>query len=74
MFIRRKPSSALRKISKFEGAETPVGTRKIDVIYTRHASHHVTYFDEREGVGSLATPPDCIANGPHHAGYPAAGY
>jgi len=51
-----------------EGAEAiSLGTRKIDVIYTPgHASHHVTYFDEREGVAFAGdTVGICIANGPY---------
>jgi len=51
-----------------EGAEAiSLGTRKIDVIYTPgHASHHVTYFDEREGVAFAGdTVGIRIANGPY---------
>jgi glyoxylase-like metal-dependent hydrolase (beta-lactamase superfamily II) len=35
-----------------EGGETlTLGSRKLDVVYTPgHASHHVTYFDQQEGV------------------------
>ncbi len=44
-----------------------VGTRKIEVIYTPgHASHHVTYFDEQEGVAFAGdTAGIRIANGPY---------
>jgi len=55
-------------IQILEGAETvSVGTRKIDVIYTPgHASHHVTYFDEREGVAFAGdTAGIRIQNGPY---------
>jgi glyoxylase-like metal-dependent hydrolase (beta-lactamase superfamily II) len=55
-------------IQILEGSETiTVGTRKIDVIYTPgHASHHVTYFDEREGVAFAGdTAGIRIANGPY---------
>ncbi|MDQ1409708.1 MAG: hypothetical protein QOJ41_1443 [Acidobacteriaceae bacterium] len=55
-------------IQILEGSETiTLGTRKIDVIYTPgHASHHVTYFDEREGVAFAGdTAGIRIANGPY---------
>jgi len=55
-------------IQILEGAETvSVGTRKIDVIYTPgHASHHVTYFEPREGVAFAGdTAGIRIANGPY---------
>ena len=57
-----------QNIQILEGAETVlVGTRKIEVIYTPgHASHHVTYFDEREGVAFAGdTAGIRIANGPY---------
>src|ERR1700730_651372 len=57
-----------RNIQILDGAETlMVGTRKIDVIYTPgHASHHLTYFDEREGVAFAGdTAGIRIANGPY---------
>jgi glyoxylase-like metal-dependent hydrolase (beta-lactamase superfamily II) len=43
------PVSNLRIL---EGGETiPLGSRKIDVAYTPgHASHHVSYFEDKEGV------------------------
>ena len=55
-------------IQILDGEETvSVGTRKIEVIYTPgHASHHVTYFDEREGVAFAGdTAGIRIANGPY---------
>jgi glyoxylase-like metal-dependent hydrolase (beta-lactamase superfamily II) len=55
-------------IQILEGSETiTLGTRKINVIYTPgHASHHVTYFDEREGVAFAGdTAGIRIANGPY---------
>ena len=55
-------------IQILDGAETvSVGTRKIEVIYTPgHASHHVTYFDEQEGVAFAGdTAGIRIANGPY---------
>src|ERR1700675_1242096 len=55
-------------IQILEGAETvSVGTRKMDVIYTPgHASHHVTYFDERESVAFAGdTAGIRIMNGPY---------
>jgi glyoxylase-like metal-dependent hydrolase (beta-lactamase superfamily II) len=57
-----------RNIQILEGAETvSVGTRKIDVIYTPgHASHHVTYFDQQEGVAFAGdTAGIRIENGPY---------
>src|ERR1700682_349551 len=41
-----------QNIQILDGAETvSVGARKLEVIYTPgHASHHVIYFDEREGI------------------------
>jgi glyoxylase-like metal-dependent hydrolase (beta-lactamase superfamily II) len=57
-----------QKIQILEGAETvSVGTRKINVIYTPgHASHHVTYFDERVGIAFAGdTAGIRIANGPY---------
>jgi glyoxylase-like metal-dependent hydrolase (beta-lactamase superfamily II) len=56
-----------QNIQIMDGAETVmVGKRKIDVIYTPgHASHHVTYFDEREGVAFAGdTAGIRIMNGP----------
>jgi glyoxylase-like metal-dependent hydrolase (beta-lactamase superfamily II) len=55
-------------IQILDGEETvSVGTRKIEVIYTPgHASHHVTYFDEQEGVAFAGdTAGIRIANGPY---------
>jgi glyoxylase-like metal-dependent hydrolase (beta-lactamase superfamily II) len=55
-------------IQILEGAETvSVGTRKIDVIYTPgHASHHVTYIDDQEGVAFAGdTAGIRIQNGPY---------
>jgi glyoxylase-like metal-dependent hydrolase (beta-lactamase superfamily II) len=57
-----------QNIQILEGAETLMaGTRKLEVIYTPgHASHHVTYFDEREGVAFAGdTAGIRIANGPY---------
>jgi len=57
-----------QNIQILDGAETVmVGTRKIDVIYTPgHASHHVTYFDERESVAFAGdTAGIRIMNGPY---------
>jgi glyoxylase-like metal-dependent hydrolase (beta-lactamase superfamily II) len=57
-----------QNIQILEGGETlSVGTRKFDVIYTPgHASHHVTYFDEQEGVAFAGdTAGIRIANGPY---------
>src|SRR6202051_2019177 len=57
-----------QNIQILEGGETlPVGTRKFDVIYTPgHASHHVTYLDEQEGVAFAGdTAGIRIANGPY---------
>jgi len=57
-----------QNIQILDGAETlMVGTRKIDVIYTPgHASHHVTYFDEGEGIAFAGdTAGIRIANGPY---------
>src|ERR1700737_204670 len=57
-----------QNIHILERAETvSVGTRKLDVIYTPgHASHHVTYFDKREGVAFAGdTAGIRIANGPY---------
>jgi glyoxylase-like metal-dependent hydrolase (beta-lactamase superfamily II) len=57
-----------QNIQTLDGGETlSVGTRKIDVIYTPgHASHHLTYFDEREGVAFAGdTAGIRIANGPY---------
>jgi glyoxylase-like metal-dependent hydrolase (beta-lactamase superfamily II) len=57
-----------QNIQVLEGAETvSLGTRKIDVIYTPgHASHHVTYFDELEGIAYAGdTAGIRIANGPY---------
>ena len=57
-----------QNIQILEGAETlSVGARKMEVIYTPgHASHHVTYFDEREGVAFAGdTAGIRIANGPY---------
>jgi glyoxylase-like metal-dependent hydrolase (beta-lactamase superfamily II) len=57
-----------QNIQILDGTETlMVGTRKLEVIYTPgHASHHVTYFDEREGVAFTGdTAGIRIANGPY---------
>jgi len=57
-----------QNIQILDGGETiSVGTRKIDVIYTPgHASHHVTFFDEREGVAFAGdTAGIRVANGPY---------
>jgi glyoxylase-like metal-dependent hydrolase (beta-lactamase superfamily II) len=57
-----------QNIQILEGGETlSVGTRKFDVIYTPgHASHHVTYFDEQEGIAFAGdTAGIRIANGPY---------
>jgi len=57
-----------QNIQILDGGETlSVGTRKMDVIYTPgHASHHVTYFDQREGVAFAGdTAGIRIANGPY---------
>src|SRR5580700_9497334 len=57
-----------QNIQTLDGGETlSVGTRKIDVIYTPgHASHHLTYFEEREGVAFAGdTAGIRIANGPY---------
>jgi glyoxylase-like metal-dependent hydrolase (beta-lactamase superfamily II) len=57
-----------QNIQILDGGETlSVGTRKFDVIYTPgHASHHLTYFDEREGVAFAGdTAGIRIANGPY---------
>ena len=57
-----------QNIQILDGTETlMVGTRKLEVIYTPgHASHHVTYFDEREGVAFAGdTAGIRIANGPY---------
>jgi glyoxylase-like metal-dependent hydrolase (beta-lactamase superfamily II) len=57
-----------QNIQILDGGETlSVGTRKINVIYTPgHASHHVTYFDEQEGVAFAGdTAGIRIANGPY---------
>jgi glyoxylase-like metal-dependent hydrolase (beta-lactamase superfamily II) len=57
-----------QNIQIVDGGETVlVGTRKFEVAYTPgHASHHVTYFDEREGVAFVGdTAGIRIANGPY---------
>ena len=57
-----------QNIQILDGAETvSVGARKLEVIYTPgHASHHVTYFDEREGIAFAGdTAGIRIANGPY---------
>lgn len=57
-----------QNIQILDGAETvSVGARKLEVIYTPgHASHHVTYFDEREGTAFAGdTAGIRIANGPY---------
>jgi len=57
-----------QNIQILDGTETlMVGTRKLEVIYTPgHASHHVTYFDEREGVAFTGdTAGIRIKNGPY---------
>ncbi|HEV7513788.1 MAG TPA: MBL fold metallo-hydrolase [Candidatus Acidoferrum sp.] len=57
-----------QNIQILDGAETlMVGARKLEVIYTPgHASHHVTYFDEQEGVAFAGdTAGIRIANGPY---------
>jgi glyoxylase-like metal-dependent hydrolase (beta-lactamase superfamily II) len=57
-----------QNVQILEGGETlSVGARRIEVIYTPgHASHHVTYFDEREGVAFAGdTAGIRIANGPY---------
>ena len=57
-----------QNIQILEGGETlSVGTRKINVIYTPgHASHHLTYLDEHEGVAFAGdTAGIRIANGPY---------
>lgn len=57
-----------QNIHILEGGESlSAGTRKLDVIYTPgHASHHVTYFDERDGVAfSGDTAGIRILNGPY---------
>src|ERR1700688_5243108 len=57
-----------QNIQILEGGETlSVGPRKFDVIYTPgHASHHVTYLDEQEGVAFAGdTAGIRIANGPY---------
>jgi glyoxylase-like metal-dependent hydrolase (beta-lactamase superfamily II) len=51
-----------------EGGETlTLGARKLAVAYTPgHASHHVSYFDEREGTAFIGdTAGIRIANGPY---------
>jgi glyoxylase-like metal-dependent hydrolase (beta-lactamase superfamily II) len=57
-----------QNIQILDGGETlSVGTRKMDVIYTPgHASHHVTYLDEQDGVAFAGdTAGIRIANGPY---------
>jgi glyoxylase-like metal-dependent hydrolase (beta-lactamase superfamily II) len=57
-----------QNIKILEGGETlSVGTRKFEVIYTPgHASHHVTYLDEQDGVAFAGdTAGIRIANGPY---------
>jgi glyoxylase-like metal-dependent hydrolase (beta-lactamase superfamily II) len=57
-----------QNIQIIDGGETVlVGALKIDVAYTPgHASHHVTFFDEREGVAFVGdTAGIRIANGPY---------
>ena len=57
-----------QNIQILEGGETlSVGARKMEVIYTPgHASHHVTYFDELDGVAFAGdTAGIRIANGPY---------
>jgi glyoxylase-like metal-dependent hydrolase (beta-lactamase superfamily II) len=57
-----------QNIQVLDGGETlSVGIGKVDVIYTPgHASHHVTYFDERNGVAFAGdTAGIRIANGPY---------
>jgi len=51
-----------------EGGETlELGTRKLDVAYTPgHASHHVSYFDQEDGVAYVGdTAGIRIENGPY---------
>ncbi len=49
------------------GEALKLGARKIDVVYTPgHASHHVTYFDDAEGVAFVGdTTGIRIDNGPY---------
>jgi len=57
-----------QNIQILDGGETlSLGTRKMDVIYTPgHASHHVTYLDEQDGVAFAGdTAGIRIANGPY---------
>jgi glyoxylase-like metal-dependent hydrolase (beta-lactamase superfamily II) len=51
-----------------DGGETiPLGARKLDVVYTPgHASHHVSYFDDAEGLAFVGdTTGIRIHNGPY---------
>ena len=59
------PSENLRVLRGGESLE--LGTRKLDVLYTPgHASHHVSYFDEAEGVAFVGdTTGVRIENGPY---------
>jgi glyoxylase-like metal-dependent hydrolase (beta-lactamase superfamily II) len=57
-----------QNIQIIDGRETVlVGTRKFEVAYTPgHASHHVTFFDQREGLAFVGdTAGIRIANGPY---------
>jgi glyoxylase-like metal-dependent hydrolase (beta-lactamase superfamily II) len=57
-----------QNIQIIDGGETVlVGARKIDIFYTPgHASHHVTFFDQREGVAFVGdTAGIRIVNGPY---------
>jgi glyoxylase-like metal-dependent hydrolase (beta-lactamase superfamily II) len=59
------PSENLRVL---RGGETlELGARKLDVVYTPgHASHHVSYFDDAEGVAFVGdTTGVRIENGPY---------
>lgn len=59
------PQSNLRIL---EGGETlSVGSRQLRVLYTPgHASHHVTYFDEAEGIAFVGdTAGICVEGNPY---------
>jgi glyoxylase-like metal-dependent hydrolase (beta-lactamase superfamily II) len=58
----------LRNIHSLEGGETlSLGAQKMDVLFTPgHANHHVTYFDQQDGVAFAGdTAGIRIANGPY---------
>ncbi len=57
-----------RNLSVLEGGETiSAGSRKLHVLYTPgHASHHVSYFDEAEGIAFVGdTAGICIEGNPY---------